>query len=79
MKSASSCRGPKECAVKPDKRGVSCDTTIASEGDSCELPEARACSPDAKLELVCKGKKFVRLHECTGTGCVVRDGRVICQ
>ncbi len=78
MKPVSSCRGPKECTVRPDKRGVSCDTTVATEGDSCELAEARACSLDGKLELVCKGTKFVRLRECTGGTCVVRDGRVAC-
>src|SRR3954463_14826865 len=62
----SHCRGPNGCSKLGNK--VTCDDSIADEGDSCLTGETEnhACSVDAKRHLLCESGKFKTIEMCRG-------------
>jgi hypothetical protein len=69
------CRGPKGCSL-PEGMDPLCDTTLAAEGDTCNIVNAVACDQAGKSELICQGGKFALSRECK-TGCTVGARRAI--
>jgi hypothetical protein len=63
------CRGRDGC--RPEGAKVSCDQSIAVEGDACTEP-GFACTEDKKTDLTCRDGVFVRAQTCAGPfGCRV--------
>ncbi len=69
------CRGPKGCTMAGEAK-VSCDQSIAVEGDPCKAKSA-ACSKDGKHALVCKKGKMAK-KRCF-FGCRVEPDGVDCR
>jgi hypothetical protein len=80
---ASTCKGPKKCAVENDV--VHCDDDFGDVRDPCIASpnEANyACSTDKKIELVCDAstKSFQPYNSCRGEkGCTIVDEQVHCD
>jgi hypothetical protein len=73
-----SCLGSNGCMLVG--KTVKCDNSVAALGDACSHEEDYACSPDKKLELVCKGGKFGISATCRGPkGCAVVGKQVSCD
>ncbi len=68
------CRGPAAC--KPKGSSVTCDQSLASEGDTC-IASGVACTVDHSALLICKDGKFVRGADCP-QGCVVTGDQATC-
>ncbi|NOU31477.1 MAG: hypothetical protein HOO96_26560 [Polyangiaceae bacterium] len=72
------CRGRDACQVKLSE--VSCDVSISEMNDPCGVPGSLACSTDGKLQLICRGGKFVQDRECKKQGCNITNAkRIECQ
>ena len=79
FRSALACRGPKGCEVNGSR--LECDTTLASEGDTCDPRQEGhiACNLSSDKTLVCKNQKFVTDSVCArGTSCVVSGKETGC-
>ncbi len=75
---ASNCLGQNGCVLVG--KTVKCDNTIAELGDACTHPEDYACSPDKKVELVCKGGKYTVSATCRGPkGCSLVAKQISCD
>jgi hypothetical protein len=71
-----SCRGDKGCAQ--NGTSIDCDESVANEQDSCNAPDAIACTPDHKEALRCANKRFVLDETCKGpTGCKIDSSQKI--
>ena len=65
-----SCLGDRACST--DKKKVTCDNSIAKEGDTCREEDDYACAVDKKTALKCTKGVFVAASVCKGTkGCKV--------
>jgi len=65
-----SCLGDRACSM--EKKKVTCDNSIAKEGDSCREEDDYACSVDKKTALACRKLVFVQASQCKGPkGCKV--------
>jgi hypothetical protein len=74
------CRGPGGCSKLGTR--VSCDDSIADEGDACleSSVDNRACSADKKTSLLCSGGKFKAVQTCRGAnGCQIKSDQVTCD
>jgi hypothetical protein len=74
------CRGPGGCSKLGTR--VSCDDSIANEGETCieTGAENRACSADKKTSLLCAGGKFKAVQTCRGPGgCQIKADVVTCD
>lgn len=72
------CRGPKGCKPKGDGVSVDCDTSIVAVGDPCDHA-FEGCSEGAQITCGDDERVVVR-QRCPGQdGCVVREGRVLCD
>jgi hypothetical protein len=60
------CRGDKGCRVTD--RVAECDTSLAAEGDACDVAEDRVCTVDKKSVLVCRGGKLLKEKDCRRDG-----------
>jgi len=59
---------------------VSCDTTIAVQGDPCKTQGAVACSEDQKHMLVCQDGRFALYRYCRGQyGCFTKGETPSCD
>lgn len=73
-----SCLGQNGCLLVG--KTVKCDNTIAMLGDACTHTDDYACSPDKKVELVCKDAKFTVSATCRGPkGCNVVAKQISCD
>lgn len=73
-----SCLGQNGCTLVG--KTVKCDNTVASMGDACTHNDDYACSPDKKVELVCKDGKFTVSATCRGPkGCQVVAKQISCD
>lgn len=59
-----SCLGDRGCAM--ERKKVTCDNSIAKEGDSCREEDDFACSVDRKSALKCSKGSFVQASLCKG-------------
>jgi hypothetical protein len=59
-----SCLGARACTMESKK--VTCDNSIAKEGDTCREEEDYACSIDGKTALKCTKSIFVPASICKG-------------
>jgi hypothetical protein len=65
------CKGPNGCQVSDDGNDISCDYTLASENDPCDVTDD-ACSTDHQAELRCQGGVFTVISTCKGPdGCTL--------
>lgn len=65
-----SCSGDRGCTM--EKKRVTCDNSIAREGDACREEDDYACSIDKKTALACRKSVFVQTNQCKGPkGCKV--------
>ncbi|MBX3217706.1 MAG: hypothetical protein KF850_37215 [Labilithrix sp.] len=72
------CRGKAGCSMLG--RSVSCDTSIAEQGDPCKTQGAVACSGDQKHMVVCRDGKFALYRYCRGQhGCFSRGETPSCD
>lgn len=72
------CRGPKGCAL--EGKHVTCDASLAQEGDACVTQDESACAPDGSRELVCVAGRFVEKRPCRGArGCTLLAGLASCD
>lgn len=62
----SECRGEKGCTPAPGAK-VTCDQSKAVRGEKC-VAGAKACTPDGKHVLSCKGGSFDIYRYCRGKG-----------
>jgi hypothetical protein len=77
---SSHCRGPNGCTKLGNK--VTCDDSIADEGDTCLMSESEnhACSVDKKKHLVCEDGKFKTVQLCRGPkACTMHGDLVTCD
>jgi hypothetical protein len=67
------CHGEKGCVVAEKK--VTCDNSVAAEGEACMEEQDYACAADGKSALVCHRRAFGIASRCRGKGgCrVLRD------
>jgi hypothetical protein len=73
---AMSCKGDKGCGQ--NGAVVECDESLASEQETCNAPDAIACTPDHKEALRCTNKHFVVDETCKGpTGCKLDSAQKI--
>lgn len=76
------CKGPNGCKITGSKDAgfkVSCDDSIANQGDACDKEDHYSCSSDARLILKCKSKKFDIEDRCKPKEkCEIRGGQVGC-
>ena len=64
------CLGDRGCTM--ERKKVTCDNSIAKEGDSCREEEDFACSIDKKTALKCVKGLFVQASLCKGPkGCKI--------
>jgi len=64
------CLGDRGCSM--EKKKVTCDNSIAKEGDSCREEDDYACSIDKKSALKCQKGLFVQSSLCKGPkGCKI--------
>ena len=77
----STCKGPGSCAVTGNM--VHCDDDFADIGDPCVSNASDAnysCTPDKRVEVVCKANKFVEAQGCLGPkGCHIENSNVYCD
>lgn len=76
------CLGPDAC--KSTDRSVLCDSSIAAEGDVCEVdPAAKnveyACTADRKAVVTCKDGKWRKVESCTGPRGCAATGSIDCD
>jgi hypothetical protein len=72
------CLGPKGCALVG--HDISCDSSLAKEGDKCTREDNNACTRDHKGHLVCKGGKFALTENCRGEkGCHEVGNKIDCD
>jgi hypothetical protein len=85
---ASTCKGPKKCAVESLTSTINCDDSFADVNDPCVVGAGDAnyaCSSDKKTEVVCKpaadgNGKFEASNTCRGMkGCRVENETVYCD
>jgi hypothetical protein len=69
------CRGRDACQVK--LTDVSCDVSVSDLNDPCGVPGSLACSSDSKVQLICRGGKFVHDRECKKQGCNLTNNKRI--
>jgi hypothetical protein len=74
---ASSCRGPKGCALDAATFRVACDSTRARAGDPCDHPDGIACSEDGAAQLQCRGATWAKQRDCSKP-CVVSGDTLRC-
>lgn len=68
------CLGDRACLM--EKKRVTCDNSIAAQGDACREDEDYACSWDKKSALVCRGGQFIAASLCKGPkGCKVEGDK----
>jgi hypothetical protein len=76
------CKGPNGCKITGSKDAgfkVSCDDSIANQGDACDKEDHYSCSSDARLILKCRSKKFDLEDRCKPKEkCEIRGGQVGC-
>jgi hypothetical protein len=72
------CRGKAGCTMLG--RTFSCDTSIATKGDSCRSQGAVACGEDQKHMLVCRDGRFELYRYCRGQyGCFTKGEAPSCD
>lgn len=72
------CRGKGGCTMLG--RTVSCDTSIATQGDPCKTQGAVACGEDQKHMVICRDGKFDLYRHCRGQyGCFVKGDTPSCD
>lgn len=72
------CRGKGGCSLLG--RSVSCDTSIAEQGDPCKVQGSQACTGDQKRMVICRDGKFALHRYCRGQhGCQARDDAPACD
>ncbi len=72
------CRGVAGCALLGVQ--VSCDTSVARNGDPCKVQGASACSDDKTEMLICRDGKFVGYRNCRGAfGCYMKNDAPSCD
>lgn len=64
------CRGPAGCSSREDlaakMTNFRCDSSLAQEGDICELANDYTCAVDKKSVLVCRASKWAVHKPCAG-------------
>jgi hypothetical protein len=75
------CRGNAGCSISyQGYHGVSCDQSIAVEGDPCETDGTVACSEDMKHMLMCRMGRFELRSYCRGKlGCFMKGETPSCD
>jgi hypothetical protein len=59
---------------------LACDTSVASEGDVCDLPpDFLTCSHDKKTIMSCQGGKMVKDKPCGFKKCTPVGPTVACR
>lgn len=78
FQASNSCRGLKGCSI--DGNTVSCDQSIAHEGELCRPVDNYSCSADAKVMLTCSPTmKWIKAKDCKKSGCRVKGHEVSCD
>jgi hypothetical protein len=63
------CSGPLGCVLSQGEKKLSCDASVARDGDKCSRDNV-ACGADKKSKLVCRGGKYALVSNCRGDlGC----------
>jgi hypothetical protein len=76
-RSAATCEGARGCVIAPKK--ITCDNTLASEGDLCREEGDYACSKDGKTALGCRNGRFELASSCDGPKACAITGPVGAQ
>jgi hypothetical protein len=72
------CRGPRGCEVVGAQ--ANCDQSVASAGEPCNKPGAKACSIDKSQVLSCRDGRLVAQYFCRGDGhCSSEGGKLGCD
>lgn len=76
---ATSCRGPQGCHADRVSGKVTCDDSLAAEGDRCDQDGRIACSEDHKAELACTAGVYAKKRECRRTDCRLDGDKMYCD
>lgn len=79
LSAATSCSGPAGCAVERETHKVSCDDSVAAEGEPCDEARRITCSMDHKSELVCSGGRYAKKRDCRRTDCRLDGAELFCD
>lgn len=72
------CRGKAGCAMLG--RTVSCDLSIAGQGDPCKTQGAVACGEDQRQMVVCRDGRYEVYRHCRGQyGCFLKGETPSCD
>ncbi len=79
----SSCRGPAGCSSREDiaakTTNFRCDSSLAQEGDVCEIANDYTCAVDKKAVLVCQSGKWAVHKPCAGACSIDASNNVSCN
>jgi len=75
---SNSCRGLKGCSISSNT--VTCDQSMAREGELCRPVDNYSCTADAKQMLKCAATmKWAKEKDCKKNGCKVKGHEVSCD